>query len=331
MRLTRSSNRILSLVLGLALGLPLVGVSAPSSSGTTDDIPRWQPRYKPGAQAKLSQRERRTGDVEDRSEYEEVTPEAQPKASKPRLLKRGLFPFKKKSAVEKKETKGIWPFGKKKDNGDKATEGTTDIASTVTAGEVEGAAKGAEEKAERKSKKAEEAAKKTKAPKLPSLPDLVKKAQRKDANLPGGTPEAYARGKDAFERGNYTKAIQSFSDFIGSADAVDSPLLAPARYFIAKSFHGLEQNDVAVSLYQQVRQEHAQSRFWSGLAKIELASLGETPVELEPEGTEEIAPIDVPVEDKGTAEPVPTPDVGGPPADAPNEAPTDAPGRLPGN
>jgi hypothetical protein len=92
--------------------------------------------------------------------------------------------------------------------------------------------------------------------------------------LPRETPVSYVKGKDYFDKGDYAKAIQHFGDFIASDELDKNPLVAPARYFIAKSFENLEQRDVALSLYKQIQDEHDDSQFWSGLAGFELASLG---------------------------------------------------------
>jgi len=93
-------------------------------------------------------------------------------------------------------------------------------------------------------------------------------------SLPRETPASYVKGKDYFDKGDYAKAIQHFGDFIASDELEKNPLVAPARYFIAKSFENLEQRDVALSLYKQIQDEHDDSQFWSGLAGFELASLG---------------------------------------------------------
>jgi len=285
MRLIRNSNRVLlSLVPCLVLGLPLLGVAVPQFSSS--ETAEDAPRWEPTSEL-------------------------------------GLSAFEAQAAAEE---------GK----GEEATEGATDTAAAVAAEEADDAAKKAEKeakKAEKEAKRAEKRAEKAakaekpvrkKAPKQPSLSGLFRKAQRSNVSLPRRTPEAYAAGKDAFDRGNYTKAIQGFSDFIASPEAVNSPLLAPARYFIAKSFQELEQTDEAISLYKQVQEEHAKNSFWSGLAQIELASLGEAPepaaepeggtpeAEPEPEGAggaedgagdEEVAPTEAPVEGAGPAKP----------------------------
>ncbi|MDP6111458.1 MAG: hypothetical protein QGF00_16880 [Planctomycetota bacterium] len=181
--------------------------------------------------------------------------------------------------------------------------------------------------------------------------------------LPKETPASYVKGKDYFDKGDYAKAIQHFGDFIASDELDRNPLVAPARYFIAKSFENLEQTDVALSLYRQIQDEHDDSQFWSGLAGFELASLrGEGASEPEdwvtdpaekaekPKPEPEIekpdeetttvpdaddAPPELPEDVVNTTIPdegeKPAVAPGGAPSEAPSEAPSFAPGGAPGN
>jgi TolA-binding protein len=344
MTLTRNCRPISVLVLAFVFGLPLMGITAQDTSVSLDkdkagDIPRWQPRYKPGKRVALSQRERRTGYIESRAEFEEEIAEPAAKAPESsRGEKRGFFPFKK-PATESTEKQGLWPFGKKKEPGAPASD-QAKSGGAVAAGETAGESKTdetgteaapADEKSHEEGAK-DKAAKAPKPPKEPSVAELIGKLRKKDADLPRGTPEAYVAGKEAFEKANYDKAIVCFEDFIEANDVPDSPLIAPAKYFIAKSLQNSGQADVAVPLYQQIQQEHAKNRFWSGLAGIELVALGKEALVLPPE--EEKAPPVVPVEVTPKGEtPGGTPTTGPPgeaPVGAPSEAPSMAPGRLPG-
>jgi len=176
--------------------------------------------------------------------------------------------------------------------------------------------------------------------------------------LPKETPASYVKGKDYFDHGNYAKAIQHFGDFIASDELARNPLIAPARYFIAKSFEKLEQRDVALSLYKQIQDEHDDSQFWSGLAGFELAALrddgapeaekwvtdpankaekpkAEPKVEKPGEQTtvpdEDDAPAVLPEEGVTTKIPDENEKPVVAPGAAPREAPSFAPGGAPGN
>ena len=320
---------------------PMSLVSAPYSSsstdaGTVDSIPRWKPTYKPAPTRPLTQRERRTGATQDYTKDEEgFAPrvkevQVQPVAPK----KRGIWPFKKEREKKAKEEAGE---GKK---------GFVGKISNVFAGNLmkkkkkKGTTADTEE-AGKKGKADEVAVKEedTSAAKSERKPTWrTRKVTLKEIDLPRDTPDDYLQGKSHFDKENWDEAIRHFSRFL-AANEEDNPLIAPARYFVAKSFAQLKQSDVALRLYAQIQEEHPDSRFWSGLARFELAAIhggdggsgwgtpdaGETDTEPAAGG-----------EDTGAVKPPATGDTGKVPAEvapagAPSEAPGDAPDMAPGN
>ena len=326
---------------------PMSLVSAPYSSSSTDagavdSIPRWKPTYKPAPTRPLTQRERRTGATQDYTKDDEgFAPRVkevrvQPVAPK----KRGIWPFKKEREKEKKA----------KEEASKGKKGFLGKVTKVFAGNLLGVKKGAtavtvgvgqEEKAEEMAAK-EEDADAAKSEKKPAR--RARKVALKEIDLPRDTPDDYLHGKGNFDKENWDEAIRHFSKFIAANDE-DNPLLAPARYFVAKSFAELKQRDVALRLYAQIQEEHPDSRFWSGLARFELAAIsteddgwvtpdaGETdPQPAEATDTEPAAGDGDTVAEKppatGDTGKVPT-EVA--PAGAPSEAPGDAPDMAPGN